>query len=253
MRNDMHRMCAVVLTLAWLGGAVPVAAAVDQSAPAPQTTPDPKKEAEAKRAAEKKAEEDRKKAAEAARNQPRPATVVQQRPASSPPPVQPPAPVPGYVIGPDDVLSIVYWRDKDLTADVQVRPDGKISLALLNDVDAAGLTPDQLRVKLVEASKEFIEDPNITVVVKTINSRRVFILGMVNKIGPIPLTGPMTVLQAISLAGGLQEYANSEKILIHRVENGKPVSYRFNLKEVQDGKKLTQNILLQPGDQITVP
>lgn len=188
-------------------------------------------------------------------NTPRPGVTVPPRPTAAPAaPVAnaPPAP-PGYVIGPEDVLSIIYWRDKDMSVDVQVRPDGKISLSLLNDVDAAGLTPDQLREKLVEASKEFFEDPNITVVVKTINSRKVFIMGSVAKVGPFPLTAPTTVMQLLALAGGLGEYADSENIRIIRTENGKSVSYKVNYKEVRSGKKLQQNIELKPGDTIVVP
>ena len=179
-------------------------------------------------------------------------------PAVPPPAVaqamaQAPPPPPGYVIGTDDVLSIIYWRDKDMSTDVAVRPDGMISLSLLNDIAAAGLTPDQLRVKLVEMSKEFIEDPNITVVVKQINSRKVFVSGQVGKQGPYPLTGPMTVIQLISLAGGMGEYANSKNIMILRTENGKQVAYKLNYKEVTSGKKLAQNIELKPGDTVVVP
>ncbi len=151
------------------------------------------------------------------------------------------------------MLSIVYWRDKDMTTDVQVRPDGKISLSLLNDVTAAGLTPDQLRDRLMEESKKYIEDPNITVIVKTINSRKVFITGQVAKQGPYPLTGPTTAVQLIALAGGLAEYANSKNIVILRTENGRQVSYKLNYKEVVSGKKLAQNIELKPGDTIVVP
>ncbi len=193
------------------------------------------------------------------------ATLQAQAPAAVPqpqgaarqaaPPSQPaavPTP-PGYVIGPDDVLSIVYWRDKDMTTDVQVRPDGRISLSLLNDVTAAGLTPDQLRDRLMEESKKYIEDPNITVIVKTINSRKVFITGQVAKQGPYPLTGPTTAMQLIALAGGVAEYANSKNIMILRTENGRQVSYRLNYKEVMSGKKLAQNIELKPGDTIVVP
>ena len=95
---------------------------------------------------------------------------------------------PGYVIGADDVLSIVYWKDKDMSADAQVRPDGRIALPLINEVQAAGLTPEQLREKITEESKKFMEDANITVVVRQINSRKVFITGEVNKPGPYPLT-----------------------------------------------------------------
>jgi polysaccharide biosynthesis/export protein len=195
-----------------------------------------------------------------------PAKPAQPPAKSAQPPAaqkQPPAPAPvvpagvptppGYVIGPDDVLSIIYWRDKDMTADVQVRPDGRISLSLLNDVVAAGLTPDQLRERLVEESKKYIEDPNITVVVKTINSRKVFITGQVAKQGPYPLTGPTTAMQLIALAGGLGEYADSKNITILRTENGKQVAFKLNYKEVTSGKKLSQNIELKPGDTVVVP
>jgi polysaccharide biosynthesis/export protein len=160
---------------------------------------------------------------------------------------------PEYTVGADDVLSIVFWRDKELTADVTVRPDGKISLPLLNDVQASGLTPAQLKDRIVEESKKYVEDPNVTVVVKEIRSRKVYITGEVRKPGPFLLTGAMTVLQMISIAGGLADYAKPEKISVVRVENGKPVSFRFNYKEVIEGKKLSQNIELKPGDTIIVP
>jgi polysaccharide export outer membrane protein len=156
-------------------------------------------------------------------------------PATPPPAAVPPAnpappdsstkgvvPPPGYVIGPDDVLSIVFWREKDLSAEVMVRPDGKISLPLLNDVDAAGLTPEQLRERLMTQAQRLVEDANVTVVVRAINSRRVYITGQVSRPGPYPLTGPMTVLQLIAMAGGVMEYADSEEILIMRYEKGIP-------------------------------
>jgi polysaccharide biosynthesis/export protein len=160
---------------------------------------------------------------------------------------------PEYTIGADDVLSIVFWRDKELTADVTVRPDGKISLPLLNDVQASGFTPAQLKDRIVEESKKYVEDPNVTVVVKQINSRKVFIAGEVRKPGPYPLTAPTTVLQLLSIAGGLGDYAKSEKIMVVRIENGKQISYKFNYKEVIEGKKLAQNIELKPGDTIIIP
>src|SRR5262245_3218860 len=158
-----------------------------------------------------------------------------------------------YVIGPEDVLSVVYWRDKDMSGDVSVRPDGKISLPLLNDVQAAGLTPAQLRERLIEASKAYFEDPNLPVVVKSMNSRKVFITGEVNKPGPYPLAGPTTVMQLISMAGGLRDYADSKKIMILRNENGRPMGYAFNYKEVAARKNLRQNIELKSGDTVIVP
>ena len=160
---------------------------------------------------------------------------------------------PDYVIGPDDLLGIVYWKDKDMTTDAHVRPDGRIALPLLNEVQAAGLTPEQLREKLTEESRKYMEDPNITVVVRAINSRKVFITGEVNKPGPYPLAGPTSVMQLIAMAGGLREYANSKGIVIMRTENGKPISLKFNYKDVIAGKNLKQNVELKPGDTVVVP
>ena len=172
--------------------------------------------------------------------------------AAVPVPTGVPTP-PDYVIGPDDVLTIVFWREKDMTADVAVRPDGKISLPLLNDVEANGLTPEQLRAKLTEAAAKFFEDPTVTVVVKAINSRKVFLTGNVKNPGAYPLSAPTTVLQLIATAGGLLEYAKAKDIRVMRTENGKPVSLKFNYKDVAQGKNLQQNVLLKPGDTVIVP
>jgi polysaccharide export outer membrane protein len=163
-------------------------------------------------------------------------------------------PVPSdYVIGPDDVLGIVFWRDADMTGDVTVRPDGMITLPLLQDVKAAGLTPDQLRVKIQEAATKFISDPNVTVTVRQINSRNVFITGEVTRPGPYPVSGQMTVLQLIAVAGGLNEYADRGHITIMRTENGKQTTFKFNYSDVSKGKNVTQNIVLTPGDTVVVP
>jgi polysaccharide biosynthesis/export protein len=160
---------------------------------------------------------------------------------------------PDYVIGPDDVLNIYFWRDKDMSGEVVVRPDGKISIPLINDVDVVGLTPDQLRVKLEKAAGKFLEETNATVVVKAINSRKVFITGQVAKPGPYPLMGATTVLQAIAMAGGLQEYADRERILVLRTVNGLQVSYRVNYKNITKQKDLWQNLELKSGDTVVVP
>ena len=160
---------------------------------------------------------------------------------------------PGYKIGPDDVLHVMFWRDKDLTNEVTVRPDGRITLPLLNDVVAAGLTPDELRAKLTSEAQKYVEDPNVTVVVKQINSRRVFITGMVGKPGAYPLAGNMSVVQLISMAGGLSEYANPKKIRILRGEPGKQQSLPFNYRDVASGERLDQNVELKPGDTVVVP
>ena len=160
---------------------------------------------------------------------------------------------PGYVIGPDDVLSIVFWREKDLSAEVVVRPDGKISLPLLDEIDVVGLTPAELREKVMVEANKLVEDANATVVVKQINSRRVFITGSVTKPGAYPLTGPMTVVQLIALAGGLVEFADGDKIKVMRTEKAAQVAFPFNYKRFSEGKNLEQNIQLKPGDTVIVP
>lgn len=160
---------------------------------------------------------------------------------------------PGYVIGAQDVLSIVFWRDKDMSAEVVVRPDGKISLPLLNDVQAVGYTPEQLRVALVAAASKFLEEPNATVVVKEIHSRNVFITGNVAKPASYPLTGELTVLHLIAMAGGLLEYSDSGNISIIRNEGGRTEYFKFNYKDVIKRKNVRQNIVLKPGDTVVVP
>lgn len=158
-----------------------------------------------------------------------------------------------YVIGADDVLTVIFWREKDLSGDVAVRPDGRISIPLLNDVQAAGLTPEQLRARLTEAANELLEEPTVTVVVKQINSRKVFITGQVAKPGPYPLNGPTNVVQLIAMAGGVLEYADDKNISIMRTEKGRQISLRFNYDQVKKRRNLQQNIQLRPGDTIIVP
>jgi len=159
----------------------------------------------------------------------------------------------GYVIGAQDVLSIVFWRDKDMSADVVVRPDGKISLPLLNEGQAAGFTPEELRARLTEAATKYVEDPTATVVVKEIHSRNVYITGNVGKPATYPLVGDMNVLQLIALAGGLQEYADAKHIVVIRSEGGRQQYHKFNYKDVVRQKRTDQNILLKPGDTVVVP
>jgi polysaccharide export outer membrane protein len=160
---------------------------------------------------------------------------------------------PDYVIGADDVLAIIFWREQDLSSEVAVRPDGKISLPLLNDIQASGLTPEQLRGNITQAANRYVAEPAVTVVVKAINSRKVYITGQVGKPGPYPLSGATTVLQLIAMAGGVQEYAKDERIVVMRTENGRTVSHKFNYKQVSQGKNLQQNVELKPGDTIIVP
>jgi polysaccharide biosynthesis/export protein len=173
---------------------------------------------------------------------------------NGPPPAPAGVPLPaGYVIGPEDVLTVHFWRDKDMSADVAVRPDGMISLLLVNDIKAAGHTPEELREEIIKAASKYIDDPTVTVVVKEINSRKVFITGMVGKPGPYPLTAPTTVMQLLSMAGGVHEFAKSKNIMILRKENGREVAIRFNYDDVRRGRNLRQNIELQPGDTVIVP
>jgi polysaccharide biosynthesis/export protein len=182
-----------------------------------------------------------------------------EKPPAAPRPAPVPAvpdgvvPPPGYVIGPEDVLGIVFWREKDLSADVIVRPDGMISLPLLNDILATGLTPAELRQKVMAEANKLVQDANATVVVRQIHSRKVFITGNVAKPGSYPLAGPMNVLQLIALAGGLLEFAEADKIRVMRTENGAPVAHLFNYRQVAEGKSLRQNIELKPGDTVIVP
>jgi polysaccharide export outer membrane protein len=134
-----------------------------------------------------------------------------------------------------------------------VRPDGKISLPLLNDVQAAGLTPAQLAVQITESLKKYVTSPQVTVIVTTINSQRVYILGEVTRPGAFPMLPGMTVLQALSSAGGFTQFARMKNIYVLRQENGKQVKYPFNYKEVVNGKKSEQDVQLKAGDTIVVP
>lgn len=157
-----------------------------------------------------------------------------------------------YLIGPDDVLSIVFWREQQMSGDVLVRPDGKISLPLLDDVQAAGLAPKQLRDRLVSEARRYMSEPVVTVAVKQINSRKVYITGMVVRPGQYALTQSMTVLQLIATAGGLQEYAKSKDIRVVRVERGQSVTFQFDYEGATKTRP-QQNTELKPGDTVVVP
>jgi polysaccharide biosynthesis/export protein len=160
---------------------------------------------------------------------------------------------PNYLIGEQDVLDISIWKEPDISRQVPVRPDGKISLPLLNDVQAAGLTPRQLSLLISESLKKFLAEPQVTVIVTAINSRRVYIMGEVLRPGAYPLLPNMTVLQALSSAGGFTAFANLKKIYVLRAESGKQVKYPFNYKAVVSGKDPQSNLAVQPGDTIVVP
>jgi polysaccharide export outer membrane protein len=156
------------------------------------------------------------------------------------------------VIGADDNLHISVWKEPDLTTSLPVRPDGKISLPLLNDVPAAGLTPMQLADSIMEKLKKYIADPRVTVVVTAMNSRRIYVLGEVLHTGAVPLLPNMTVLQALATAG-FSQFANVKGIYVLRTENGKQVKLPFNYKQVVKGADPRQNIALKPGDTVVVP
>ncbi|MGA2236563.1 MAG: polysaccharide biosynthesis/export family protein [Terriglobales bacterium] len=159
---------------------------------------------------------------------------------------------PDYVIGPEDVLHISVWKETELTTTLPVRPDGKISLPLLDDVQASGLTPKQLAASVTEKLKKYIADPHVTVVVNQINSKRIYLVGEVVHVGAMAMLPDMTVLQALSSAG-LNQFANTKRIYVLRTENGRqqklPVDYRRLVK----GEQIEQNYVLQPGDTIVVP
>src|SRR5262245_60896785 len=159
-----------------------------------------------------------------------------------------------YIIGPDDILTIVFWRDPDMTKDVVVRPDGKVSRPVPNELQAGGRTPEQLRQGITEAASKFFEAPSINVTVKEIRSRRVFITGMVAKPGAYVLSSRMTVIQLIASAGGLAEFAKSDKIAIVRTDDkGVSKRYAVNYKDIMKGKNMKQNVELQVGDVVDVP
>jgi polysaccharide biosynthesis/export protein len=160
---------------------------------------------------------------------------------------------PDYKIGPQDVLQIDVWKEPEITRSVPVRPDGKITLPLLNDVQAAGRTPMELSGIISEGLKKYINNPQVTVSVSAINSRRVYVTGEVTKPGAYPLLPGMTVLQALTSAGGFTQFANIKATYVLRMQEGKQTKFPFNYKAVLSGKRPEDNIQLQPGDTIVVP
>jgi polysaccharide export outer membrane protein len=156
-----------------------------------------------------------------------------------------------YKIGPQDVLQIDVWKEPEITRTIPVRPDGKISLPLLNDVQAAGLTAMQLAGKIREGLTKYLTNPQVTVTVTQINSRRIFVTGEVAHSGALPLLPGMTVLQALSSSGGFTQFAREKGIYILRTENGKQVKLPYNYKDVLKGRQ--EDVVLQPGDVIVVP
>jgi len=179
-------------------------------------------------------------------------------PPQAPPPVQPVAPPVGpqasstYIIGADDSISVSVWKEPGFSGTFPVRPDGMISIALVGDLPAAGRTPMDLAKELTNRLKQFVNDPTVTVSVLAVNSKRIFLLGEIAHIGPLPLNADMTPLQAIAAAGGLSPYAKRTKIYILRTVDGKQKKISFDYKKaIKDGDM--QGVVLLAGDTIVVP
>jgi polysaccharide export outer membrane protein len=165
---------------------------------------------------------------------------------------EPPA-APLYVIQPNDLLRIFVWKQTDMSGQVLVRPDGRISLPLVQDIQAAGRTPAELKQKIEESLKEYLEFPTVTVIVDAIQSYRVFVTGQVTKPGPIMSEKPITVLQAIALAGGFLPVAKPAETVVVRSTSEGSTLFRFNYPEVIKGEHFNQNIMLKTGDVVVVP
>ena len=159
---------------------------------------------------------------------------------------------PNYILGTDDAIMVHVWKEPTISGSLVIRPDGRISLPLVGDMPAAGMTPMALAAEIQDGLKKFINDPSVTVTVTAVNSRKIFFIGEVLRSGPVPLTRSMTMLQAISAAGGLSPYANKKKIYILREEKGKQVKIPFDYsKALKEGNQ--QGVELKPGDTIVVP
>ncbi|MCS6953969.1 MAG: polysaccharide biosynthesis/export family protein [Bryobacterales bacterium] len=154
-----------------------------------------------------------------------------------------------YIIGPDDILVIRVWREPDLSGAVGVRPDGKISLPLIGEIQAGGMTPATLAERITEGFSKYINNPEVIVQVAAVNSKKYFISGEVQRPGSYPLVSPTTVLAAIAIAGGFRDYADRKNIIIMRG----PKRFKFNYNDVIKGKRVEQNLLLENGDHIIVP
>lgn len=160
---------------------------------------------------------------------------------------------PLYLIQPNDVLQIFVWKEPNLSMKVTVRPDGRISFPLVQDMQAAGLNPEQVKMKIEASLREYLDVPNVTVIVDAIQSYKVYVTGKVGKAGMIASEKPLSVLQAISLAGGFLEFSNEAETVVIRGSGEGSILYRFNYPEVIKGKNFSQNMLLKSGDIVIVP
>jgi len=162
-------------------------------------------------------------------------------------------PEPLYVIQPNDLLEIFVWNQPDLTRKVLVRPDGRISFPLVQDVQAAGISPGELKTQVEKKLSKFLNAPEVTIIVEAIQSYRVYVLGKVQKPGGINVEKAITVLQALSMAGGFQDYAKEDEMKVIRTLGNKNIVFEFNYSDVVRNKKPEQNILLRSGDVVVVP
>ena len=159
-----------------------------------------------------------------------------------------------YSIGADDVLAINVWKEPELTRAVPVRSDGKISLPLIGELQAAGATPKQLEEDIAKKLTSYVSEPEVTVIVQEIRSRKFNVLGMVARPGSFPITHTMTVLDAIAVAGGFRDFAKQKSIYVLRQQpDGTQARLPFNYKDVVKGKSIEQNVRLQPGDTVVIP
>jgi len=158
-----------------------------------------------------------------------------------------------YVIGVQDLIQVTVWKNPDLSVTAPVRPDGKISLPLIDDVHAAGLTPQQLKDELTRRWKAFLSAPEVSVIVKEVNSLKVYLVGEVARPGELSLKGKTRLLQALSLAGGFTTFAERSKIIVLRDNKGVETRYEIKYKDLVSGKKPDENLVLKPGDTIVVP
>jgi polysaccharide export outer membrane protein len=160
---------------------------------------------------------------------------------------------PLYVIQPNDMLEIFVWKEPDLTRKVLVRPDGRISFPLVQDLQAAGISPGELKTQVEKRLSQFLNAPEVTIIVDAIQSYRVYVLGKVQKPGSISIEKPVTVLQALALAGGFQDFAKDSEMTLIRTQGSDHIVFPFNYRDVIQGKKAEQNILLRSGDVVVVP
>jgi len=158
-----------------------------------------------------------------------------------------------YVLGAEDVVEILVWRNEALSRTVSIRPDGKISIPIIGDIQAAGLTATQLRDSIKEHLQEYKETPEVSVIIREVNSLAVFIMGEVARPGKLQLRSETTLLQALSLSGGFTQYADPDNILLLRREKGSETRIRVRYKDIVSGRNPDGNILLRRGDTILVP